>query len=252
MRSFISSTVLASLALTAACSDSATAPQSQQGQHPSQVTAPSATILPYKTLVTVRITDIWGSLITDKAPITIGDKAGPQIFDNSAADQNPTVGIISAFATRAPKLNVCLSNDTQHFAIDAMGNYCNEVAGNTSTVDAGSLVMHRFPKVQVLFQDMNGNQLAGAEIQIAANPVTDGFTTWAVDGGAYDYAGLLDGKISIQLNRPGTYSWCEATAPTKPAGFGLPVPKCGTFNAVWDLYTTLVIKHPAKVRVVPI
>lgn len=242
----LTAVALATITFTGACSDDATAPSTPAAVQP---IAAQATILPLKTLVTVRIKDVWGSLITDKAPIRIGDFSTPYIWDNSSADWDGTTGIISVYVPRAATLHVCLGNDTQNFAIEAMESYCNDVPGNTSTVDAGSLVMHRYPKVSIALQDMNGNKVVGATLQIS--DLSQGFNKKAEDGYINDLDGLVNGNITVKLNRPGTYTWCETVAPTTP-GTALANPSCGTFKASWDLYTYMVIKHPKKMVPIPI
>lgn len=229
-----------------ACSDDATAPRPAATSIPTS--GPQAMILPARSLVTVRIKTVWGTLLTDKANVKFfaaGDSG--VIMDNSAADKDLTVGVITVALPWSSTFKACLVTDTKNYGIDVTKPYCNTVTGNVSTVEAGSLVMHEFPIGGVYVQDMAGNPITGGTFTFTAPP-SDGFTTTVADGGGNDLSPGVNGNIVFKGNRPGLYTWCETVAPT---GYYLTSPNCGTISMYWDLGTGIVVHHQKKLIVVP-
>lgn len=232
----------AALVSAVACSDSPTAPRPATASIPTSGAQPM--ILPLKSTVTVHVRTIWGTLLPETAAIKffVGADSGV-IWDNSANDQDPTVGSIKVSLLWSSSYKACLVYDTKNYAIDVTKPYCNSAAGGTSAVDLGSLVMRQFPIAGFYMQDISGNNITGGKITLTAPP-SDGYTATATDGGANDLSLALDGKIVFKANRPGTYTWCEIAPPT---GYSLTSPNCGTIDLYWDLGTATILHH-AKSR----
>jgi hypothetical protein len=228
-----------------ACSDDTTAPVPAAASIPT--TGAQGMILPARSLVTVRVKNVWGQLITDKAALKFlaaGDSV--VIWDNSSADKDMTVGVVTVSLPWSATFKACLYTDTQNYAIDAFSSYCNTVAGNATTVNAGSLLMHQFPILGFTLRDQYQNQLVGATVSVIAPP-SDGFSRTVADGGAGDLSVGVNGNITIKGNRPGTYSWCETVA---PAGYNLASPTCGTVYVGWDMGVGTQLTHQTKFVIV--
>lgn len=223
---------------TVACSDGATAPRPPIAAIPPS--GPQADIIPMKSLVTVKIQTIWGTLLPETALVKFfAANDSVVILDNSADDKNMTVGIVTVWQPPSNKYSACLVQDTKTYAVDASVYNCKSAPGGQKATDLGVLVMRRFPIVGAFQQDMNGNNIVGGKFIFTAPP-SDGFTATAADGSANDLSAANDGKIVIRANRPGTYTWCELTPPT---GFLLANPNCGTVNLGWDVDTGFIVKH---------
>jgi len=231
------------VASAVACSDDATAPRSSASALPQGA---QRSIASGNSLVVVKIRDIWGSILTEKTTVKFSSKNGSLVLpDNAAQDMVNATDIIGALLPVADTFTVCLMTDTKNYGIDVTKPYCNSVPGNVGTVLAGSLVMRHFPTVGAYMQDMNGNSITGGSVKFVAPP-NDGFSATVMDGGGNDLSQAVDGKIVINGNRPGTYTWCE-TAP--PTGYSLTSPTCGTVNLYWDLGTGFIIKHGPLSRI---
>jgi hypothetical protein len=223
-----------------ACSDDTTAPQPAAAK---ETSGPQAMILPARSLVTVRIKKVNGALLPEKGAVMFyaaGDSG--VVWDNSAADKDMTVGIITVALPWSATFKACLYTDTQNYAIEALQPHCNSATGNVSAVDLGSLVMHHFPIVVFIMQDMSFNQISGGSLTVTA-PLNDGFSEIATDEGQNDLLVGTPGRIGVQGNRPGTYTWCEKVAPN---GYLLTSPTCGTVNLAWDTGIGVEIKHQMK------
>jgi hypothetical protein len=229
------------MAATMACSDDATAPE----RAVSLPQNPQSMIVP-RTLVTLKLTDTGGNLLPEAASARF--IAGPDtvtLWDNSFYDTNKTTGIISVSMRWTSSYKACLFGDSKNYGIDVnLLPTCNTVAGGASAVDAGSLKLRKFPIAAFSLQDMNGGVVTEAEVQLIADPVTDGYMTTVQDGDTEDRKPAIDGKLWIRGNRPGTYTWCETLA---PAGYLKTSPSCGTVDLHWDVVTPVTLKHQKKI-----
>ena len=226
------------IASVVACSDDTTAPRPATFSVPT--TGAQPTIYPLRTIVSVHIRSIWGTLLPEKAAVKFfaANDSGV-IWDNSASDKDSTVGSIKVSLPWSATFKACLVYDTKNYAIDVTKPYCNSAPGNASAVDLASLVMRQFPIAGAYMQDMNGNPITGGKITFTAPP-SDGFTETVMDGGGNDLSPAVDGNIVVKGNRPGTYTWCEIVPPT---GYNLASPSCGTVDLYWDSGTGFTIKH---------
>jgi hypothetical protein len=231
------------VAATIACSDAATAPTPKA----SVPQTPQSMIMP-RTLVTLHITDMAGNIIPEASIVRF--VTGPdtvQLWDNSFYDTNKTLGVITVSMRWASSYQACMFSDTKNYGIDPSLPYCNTVAGGASSVDAGSLKMRKFGRAAFSMKDPSGALVPGGEIQLMADPVTDGYSAIVADGDAEDRSPGLDGKIVIRGNRPGTYTWCETLA---PAGYLKPMPSCGTISLQWETVTPVTLTHMKKIIIV--
>jgi len=240
---------IAALAVTAACRDDHIAgPKSAP-----QVSAPNATIYPIFTQeVTVRVKDIWGNLIQDGMIPTewlalgaANDTVLRRIaYDNHLnpnlnVDLNPLLGVIALKMPMAYKQKVCLYNMTTNYSYDVnQPSPCNQaVTNNALKIDLGTLVMRRKPVHTFYIKDMANVSLLGVTSLHITGPY--GFDMTYVEGGAMD-PGAADGKIVFRPYAPGTYDWCEVTA---PAGYKFTSPKCGSVTLSWEGITSQTLSH---------
>jgi hypothetical protein len=235
---------VAATATIVACSDDATAPR------PASVSVPTgvdATILPLRSLVTVRVT-LWnGTLFAyDKASVKFfinGDSG--VVKDNSALDKDTTTGIITANLARSATVKVCLTAPPKDWGFSANAA-CNTVAGGTPTVNAGSLIIHGVPAVQLNMRNKAGNIIAGGQFVITGPPGS-GYSLTITDEDANDLY-KTPGKIVAWVPAPGTYKWCEKTP---PPGYNMASPQCGFVDLIWDFGITVDITHSLKLYGLP-
>lgn len=242
----------AALATTSACSDDqVTAPTAASG-----VATPNAAIVRLLAQeYTVRFKDINGNLITDGmlpshwlSITSAGDTTADKVrYDNqfySDGDQNNVLGIMTVKMPYAAKQRVCLYTFADDWAYDVYQPVpCNEASVTTYKVDLGTLVMRKKPRHTFFFKDAFGVLITGASIHVTG-PL--GYDKTFVDGGAGD--AIADGKTLLKTDQPGTYSWCEVTA---PSGYNLTSPSCGIVNMNWEGSTTQSLSHTKKFRALP-
>ena len=232
-------------ATVVACSDGTTAPR------PATVSVPSsadANIVPLRSLVTVKVTLYNGTLFAyDKASVKFvvnGDSG--TVKDNSAFDKDTTTGIISALVPWSASVKVCLTNPPKDWGFSP-NQACNTVPGGAAKVDAGSLVIHNIPALGLYMRNMAGNIIPGGQFTITGPPGS-GYSLTVTDGDANDrYAGV-NGKIVVWVPAPGTYKWCEKTA---PQGYLITLPQCGVVDLVWDFGIVVDVKHALKLYGLP-
>lgn len=218
------------IASTVACSDDPTAPHRDAASIPTS--GPQASITAVRrSLVTVRVENINGFLITETPAVkffAVNDSV--IVFDNTAADKDMTLGIITVPLPVSATHKACLVYDTKTYGIDVWKPYCNTAAGGTATVDLGALVMHKFPFVSFSMRDAaNFSFLPGATITVTA--ASQGFSKTVKDGAANDLKPGNDGKIGLRGNRPGTYTMCVTVPPTAYVA----LQTCRTTDLDWDM-----------------
>ena len=239
MRSrMLSSIGIATLALSAACSDAATAPQTSSS--PSGLDQSSKFLVPVAT-ATVKVVDIYGVQIpygnTNFEFVVNGDTVFAE--DNVSNDLDPAPGAVKVQLPPAVTYTVCAFGSAgPYYAAVGDPTYptCKTVSPGTLKFDFGSITMRKKPKVTFLLHDMYGNKAPGATMQIV---YPNGYELTIAEGMA-GMDPVVDGKISTKLGPPGTYTWCETKAPT---GFMMANPSCGTIQAQYDVETTIVLKH---------
>ena len=235
---------VAAAATVVACSDSTTAPR------PATVSVPSnadANIVPLRSLVTVKVTLYNGTLFAyDKASVKFfanGDSG--TVKDNSAFDKDTTTGIISALIPWSASVKVCLTDAPKDWSWSP-NQACNTVPGGATKINAGSLIIHNIPAVGLYNQNMAGNTIPGGQFTITG-PAGSGYSLTVTDGDANDRNGVA-GKIVVWVPAPGTYKWCEKTA---PLGYLITLPQCGLVDLVWDFGIVVNVKHALKLNGLP-
>jgi len=215
---------------TVACSDNPTAPRRDAASFPTSGAQASITAV-RRSLVTVRVENIYGALITETPSVkffALNDSV--IVVDNTAADKNATPGIIAVPLPISATHKACLVNDTKTYGIDVWKPYCNTAAGGTATVDLGALVMHEFPFMSFSMRDAASlSLLPGAKITVTA--ASQGFSRTVKDGAANDLNPGNDGKIGLRGNRPGTYTMCVTVPPTAYVA----LQSCYNVNLDWDM-----------------
>ena len=232
-----------------ACSDSATAPRPTAVAVP---TSAAANIVLPKSLVSVKVTLYNGTLFAyDKASVKFfanGDSG--TVKDNSAFDKDTTTGIIAALIPMSASVKVCLTDAPKDWSWSP-NQACNTVAGGTSKVDAGSLIIHNIPGLGLYMRNMAGNIITsgGGKFEITGPPGS-GYSLTVTDNDANDRFGGVDGKgkIVVWVPAPGTYKWCEKVA---PPGYLITLPDCGLVTVVWDFGVIVDIKHALKLYGLP-
>ena len=250
MRSrMLSSIGIVTLAVSAAaCGDAATAPQATNA--PKGLDQGSKFLTPIAS-VTVKIVDIWGTQLTEGgARVKFTTSAGTvQAQDNVYDDLDPVLGSVKVLLSPAVTYEACVYSSTANYHADP-GNptypICRTVSPGTLKVEMGSVFMRRKPKVAFHFQDMTGNPVLGATLAMV----------WPGNWYAMFYDGqpgwdaVEDGKIVLKLTSgPGTYSWCEAKAPT---GYMMANPQCGSFQAHYDVDTAILLQHKPLMKLPPL
>lgn len=242
----------AALAATGACGDDqVTAPKAA----PEVATSNAAVIRLLAQEVTVRFKDINGNLITDGmlpshwlSLTAAGDTTADKVrYDNQKwadGDFNDTLGVMTVKMPYAKKQRACLYTFADDWAYDVYQPVpCNEASVTTYKVDLGTLVMRKKPRHTFFLKDAFGVPITGASIHVTG-PL--GYDKTFVDGGALDP--VADGKILLKADQPGTYNWCEVTA---PSGYNLTSPSCGIVNMSWEGNTWQTLYHTKKFRTLP-
>jgi hypothetical protein len=231
-------------AATVACSD-ATAPRPVTALIPTS--GAEATIVPLRSLVTVRVTTYFGQLIVEKPSVRFyaaGDSA--TVKDNSAFDKDTTLGIITVSAPTSALMKVCLVGNTENFSFSPNAA-CNTVAGNTTKVNAGTLIMHVFPGVGLRMLNKSGNVIPGGTFTLTGPPGS-GYSLTVSDGDANDRYVGVDGNSVVWVPAPGTYKWCETKA---PMGYLIALPECGKVDLIWDFGIQVDITHSLNLYGLP-
>jgi len=219
------------IASTAACSDNPAAPRSDAASIPTSEAQASIIPVP-RSLVTVRVENIHGALITELPAVKFFYNANDSVtvYDNTAPDKDMTLGIITVPLPVSATHKACLVTDTKTYGINVWESYCNTAAGGTATVDLGVLVMHKFPFMMFSMKEgANLSLLPGAKITVTAAP--QGFSRTVKDGSTKDLKPGDDGRIGLYGNRPGTYTMCVIESPTAY----VPLQSCHNVNLTWDM-----------------
>lgn len=229
----------------AACSEDATAPEAHAG---GLDMAPQPALIRAGTTITVRIEDTAGKLITDKTTLMFKTSRPNEwlyVDDNSANDKDPAVGAFKVVVKKAELYQVCGVYDTEHWGWDPFSGYgCAESSSTASTIDMGALKMFEWPTLTFHMQDVAGGTIAGGTVTV--NKTTDAFTTTVKDNGAGDLSPVTAGHITVRLQRPDVYQWCEIKA---PVGFLLTNPSCAIINIPnWETGYGITIQHERNPR----
>lgn len=231
-RTLMAAATLSAVGLTAACSDDVgtSAPTGPVGlDRPNAIlqgSTPTAA-------ATVRIVDPQGVTLTEKLFIkfylngSFSDTV--TVYDNSVTDQDPAIGKFKVYVPQKVSWKVCAQGISATFSTDYYLDACKTVAGNTSTVNVGSVVAHRKPVIKFPLKSWTGVQLKGAAIQ------------WMPSGGK-DNDQFSTGTIIATRYQPGTYEYCEVKAPD---GYNFATPTCDTITVAWDqVYIRPLIHQP--------
>ena len=210
---------LAAAALsTAACSDEATAPVSAARaiDDASKVTVGGG-IPQVATFISVRIIDVTGNLVTEKAMVRFRwsqPKDSVFVMDNSAKDLDPTIGIVRIAAPKAAGYDGCVRGVTAHFAADSTGpSYptCNSKFWLAFENPLGNVYMRRKPQLTVKMIDFWNTLLPGATLRV----YTPGWLRDVADGQAgMDEPSTNNGKITVTLPKAGNFVWGAVKTPT--------------------------------------
>lgn len=221
---------------TVACSDT-TAPRPVTASIPTS--GAEATILPLRTLVTVRVTTYFGQLIVEKPSVRFYFASDSvTVKDNSALDKDTTLGIIRASVPASAWIKVCLVGNTENFSFSPYAG-CITVAGNEPKVNAGTLIMHVFPAIGLRMLNKSGNVISGGTFTLTGPPGS-GYSLTVSDGDANDRYVGVNGNIVVWVPAPGTYKWCETKA---PLGYLIALPNCGTVDLEWDFGVAVDVTH---------
>ena len=219
-RRMVAASLAAVAVSTAACSDEATAPAPASAARSidgaNKVTV-GGDIPQLATFISVRIIDVTGKLVTEKAMVRFRwsqPKDSVFVMDNSAKDLDPTIGIVKIAAPKAAGYDGCVRGVTAHFAADSTGpSYptCNSKFWLAFDNPLGNVYMRRKPQLTVKMIDFWNTLLPGATLRV----YTPGWLRDVADGQAFmDEAPANDGKITVTLPKAGNFVWGAIKNPT--------------------------------------
>jgi len=217
-RRMVAAGVTAVAVSTAACSDEATAPVSvpRSIDGANKVTV-GGDIPQVATFISVRIIDVTGKLVTEKAMVRFRwsqPKDSVFVMDNSDKDLDQTIGIVKIAAPKAAGYDGCVRGVTAHFVADSTGpSYptCNSKFWLAFDNPLGNVYMRRKPQLTVKMIDFWNTLLPGATLRVYGG----GWTRDVADGQApLDEAPANDGKITVTLPKAGSFVWGAIKTPT--------------------------------------
>jgi hypothetical protein len=230
------------LASASACSDAARTP-----------TAPRDTPAASKALIgggdfpqiaafaTVRIVDIHGHPLHEPATVTFTSypsKDSVVVTDNGAGDYDSNLSFMKVALKPGQTYEACFRKSYYYLNDNANPLYpaCSTVTTSSLTVDLGQVYGRRTPRFMFYSQDIYGNLVPGATLQISQF----GWTGIIKDADL-NFGGSLDGIIKFETRNPPTATtWCEYSPPYK---YQLLTPKCGSIMTEWDKGYTVTWVH---------
>jgi hypothetical protein len=239
-RRAIATAVVASIvSISAACSDSSTAPDAPIAR---PVDGASAIVLKLGATIKVRVIDTAGVQLKETGWVqftTANDTVYVQ--DNSAKDHDPATGVVKVMMLKNQTFKACFSL-SQHYRGDLAWNSpwprCATKTSSASEVDLGSVYARESPMVTFVTKNQFG-LVGGASFTLTV-PAQNWSLTIADGQGSYDESKGADGKIVYTLGYPNAYTWCETSAPSKNL---LLSQKCGSFDAKYGQKYQFVLMH---------
>jgi len=227
--------VVATAALTAACSDAPMAPVPAAAPLAARGNAGGPADIYNQLTATAEVrSSVTGALVGGATIVVKVDSAGlpPGTFwftDNGEGDLDATPGRIK-FKTRSGKwiMSRVSTAPEGHDIVTQMWNQ-GKISKNGSA-ELGAMQVRPRALLHVAFRDLQKQALPGAVIVIRGVNGID-FQTTIADGGAGDLTadgaapGATDGMIHWRVLTPGDYQVCEQTPPT---GYALANPACQT------------------------
>lgn len=224
----------------AACGDAVTAPQASAVAR--EIDRPSGVVLKVMTFATVRVMDIAGKTIPETGWMTfktMNPADSLYVLDNSAADLDPTIGVMKVALTPGKSYQACFVFSTYYRGDVTNPSFpnCRTVSSNASQVDIGNVTARRSPQLTFLTKNEFNVLIGGASFSVSV----PGWS-WTFSDGQwpYDKSPAVDGNLTYVVNYPNTTSWCEVSPPPK---YLLISPACGVVNTAWEGKYTFILKH---------
>ena len=238
---------LAATAASAACNDAATAPETVAV--PQDLDGPSAWVGPLAATVTIRVVDTTGTTLKETSWVRFS--TGPDdtlsVYDNTAKDQDPAVGVLKVALKKTNNYTACFGR-SQHYFPDYHPNLqkwpkCRTVTSNAMTADLGKVYAQRMPMVTLITRNQFGTLVGGAEFEFSIE--TPSWKHKFTDGNpSYDESPGANGIITYSLGWPNKYKICEVSPPPKTVLTSI---ACHTIEAKWGQTFTFTLSHEAQI-----
>jgi hypothetical protein len=242
-RRLVAAGVIAIAASVAACGDTATAPKAPTIAPPTDGASPL--VLSLGVTAKVRIADTTGTTLTEPGWVMFswgGIADTLTVLDNSAKDQDPTVGFIQVTLPKSNQYKVCF-NRSAHYEPDLDGQvnfpYCATSTSASFTVHLGVLYGQRSPIFKLIAKDEFGALAGGATYEITT-PNNGWHLTFQDGNMSYDESAGANGITIYTLNFPNWVKICEVKPPPKMV---LTSASCFYVVAKWGGMYTYTFTH---------
>ena len=158
----------------AACSDASTAPTAPVGA--ASVDRPSEVILKVAAFLTVRVADTTGKTLNETGWVQFSTTPTDtmSVYDNSAKDLDPAVGVIKVGMTKSASYKACFSM-TQHYRGDLVSQVyprCKTVTSSAFNVDMGTVYGQRSPQIILITKNEFNTLVGGASFNVSVPGTT--------------------------------------------------------------------------------
>ena len=240
-RRLVGAGLVAVAASITACSDAATAPQ--QPTIP-ETQGASALVLSIGVTVKVRLADTTGTTLTEPGWVqfTSGANDTMSVRDNSAKDEDPSIGFLAVKMAKTGKYKTCFVRSA-HYMPDLDGQvgfqYCSTEATTAPVAHMGTLIGQRSPMFKLISKDEFGAMAGGATYNITL-PNNNWNLTFQDGNPSYDESAGQDGTTIYSLNFPFWVKICEVKPPSK---MELTSQACFFVDAKWGKTYTYTFTH---------
>ena len=205
---------------------------------------PSTLVLTIGATVKVRLADTTNTTLTEPGWVEFisGGNDTLRVRDNSAQDEDPTVGFLAVKMAKTNQYKTCFIRSA-HYMPDLDGQvnypYCATSTSTSTTVHMGVLIGQRSPMFKLIAKDEFGALAGGATYNILTTD--NGWNLTFQDGNpSYDESIGADGIMIYTLNFPFNVKICEVKPPSKML---LTSQACYTVAAKWGKTYTYTFTH---------
>jgi hypothetical protein len=243
----MSAAIVSGAVALAACSDSATAPETSAiPTTANAITVGPPTLAAY---ITVRAADTTGATLKETGWMeftTTSPLDTVRVLDNSAKDLDPAVGYMKVKVAKAQTYRACWS-----FSEHYRGDYSSQtfpqctpkVTSSAQTVNVGVVYAKRAPTILMLAKNEFGVLIGGATYTVEI-PDQNSLQTVS-EGGYYDESSVVGNFTYGTVHYPHpVVKVCEVSPPPKHE---LTSTKCFSFETKFGLVNTLVFKHQSLI-----